>query len=225
MLLGTALLALLAWGLCWIAWPLALIVLPVFIWLLAFFRDPERPIPQDAGALVSPADGVVSDITELEHVDALGEPAVRIGIFLSVFNVHVNRAPCDGKILSIVYKPGKFINAMSHSAASEQNESNTLVLGDVTTGKPMVMVKQIVGLIARRIVCTAKVGDVLSRGQRFGMIKFGSRTELYIAKSLMPVVKVAIGQPVRGALDILAVVQQSGTDAPKVNVSATSQSA
>lgn len=188
-----------------LVWPLlALLVLPVLIWLFAFFRDPERALPVEQHALVSPADGTVSDVTDIPHDPYLGEPAVRVGIFLSVFNVHVNRAPCDAKVLKVEYKKGKFVNAMKHGQASDENESNTIVLGEPATGQPVVVVKQIVGLIARRIICTANPGDSLHRGQRIGMIKFGSRTELTIAARLKPHIKVKPGQTVRGAADIIA---------------------
>jgi phosphatidylserine decarboxylase len=179
-------------------------VVLVLIWLFAFFRDPERTVPAEEHLMVSPADGTVSDITTIEHDELLGGPAVRVGIFLSVFNVHINRSPCDAKVLSIKYKKGKFVNAMSHAKASDENESNTVVLGEPTTGKPVAVVKQIVGLIARRIIFTASTGDVLARGQRIGMIKFGSRTELYIPAWLNPEVCVKEGQVVRGAADVIA---------------------
>lgn len=188
--------------------PLGIVVIPVWIWLFAFFRDPEREITTNDAAIVSPADGVVSDITEIPDDPLLGGPAVRVGIFLSVFNVHVNRSPCFGRVLSVQYKRGKFINAMSHNQASEQNESNTIVLAEPDSQRPIVVVKQIVGLIARRIVCTAKSGDDLGRGQRIGMIKFGSRTELTIANWLQPKIEVQVGQKVRGAADIIAMVNK-----------------
>ncbi|MGH7214511.1 MAG: phosphatidylserine decarboxylase, partial [Tepidisphaeraceae bacterium] len=197
MLIGTVVLALTMAALgYWGWWWLALIPVPVLIWLFAFFRDPERTIPEDQTAMVSPADGTVSDVTELPHDELLGGPAVRIGIFLSVFNVHVNRAPCDGKVTFIKYKVGKFINAMSHARASEENESNTIVLSEPIGDKPrpIAVVKQIVGLIARRIIFTAKMNEHVTRGQRIGMIKFGSRTELIIPKWLEPTVKVTVGQ-------------------------------
>jgi phosphatidylserine decarboxylase len=208
MFIGTVVLFVVAvvLGLVW--WWLALIVLPVLIWLFAFFRDPERKIPTEQHALVSPADGTVSDITEIANDPLLGGPSVRVGIFLSVFNVHVNRAPCDGKVLKVDYKKGKFINAMSHSAASDENESNTVVLAEPKGDRPIAVVKQIVGLIARRIIFTAKVGDVISRGDRIGMIKFGSRTELYVPKWMEPQVKVTVGQTVRGGSDVIVVVGQ-----------------
>ncbi|QOV90281.1 phosphatidylserine decarboxylase [Humisphaera borealis] len=209
MLVGTVVLALMAFALGWAWWPLAILVLPVLIWLFAFFRDPERPIPAEERIMVSPADGTVSDITEIESEPLLGGvPAVRVGIFLSVFNVHVNRSPCDGKVLSITYKKGKFINALQHAKASDENESNTVVLGETTTGKPVAVVKQIVGLIARRIIFTASQGDSLRMGDRIGMIKFGSRTELVIAKWLEPKVTVQVGQVVRGGADIVAKLGQ-----------------
>lgn len=206
MLLGTLVLAVLALVLGWAWWPAALVTVPVVIWLFAFFRDPERAVPVEQHVLVSPADGVVSDIVEIDHDERLGGPAVRVGIFLSVFNVHINRAPCDGKILSVTYKKGKFINAMSHAKASEENESNTVVFGDPGTGKPVAVVRQIVGLIARTIVFPHREGEMIRRGQRIGMIKFGSRTELYIPKWMKPEVRVKVGQAVRGASDVIAVL-------------------
>lgn len=208
MLIGTVVLAVVAWVAGLYVWWLALIFLPVLLWLFAFFRDPHRLVPADETVLVSPADGKVSDITELANHPLLNGPAVRIGIFLSVFNVHVNRSPCDARVLALHYKKGKFINAMDHGRASDQNESNTVLLGEPTTGKPVVVVKQIVGLIARRIVFTARQGDLVARGQRIGMIKFGSRTELIILKSLAPAIEVSIGQAVRGGADVIARLSQ-----------------
>jgi phosphatidylserine decarboxylase len=189
--IGVVVLVLIGWGLYAVWPPLALVVLPVMVWLLAFFRDPERAVTSDASAMVSPADGMVSDVREVDSCDLLnGQGAVRVGIFLSVFDVHVNRAPCDGVVASVIYKKGKFVNALSHAQASSDNESNTIILFEPGTSEPVAAVKQIVGLIARRIICTPKTGDVVARGQRIGMIKFGSRTELYIPKRLSPVVKV-----------------------------------
>jgi phosphatidylserine decarboxylase len=178
------------------------------VWLFAFFRDPERVVPVDQHVMVSPADGKISDIVELPNYELLGGPCVRVGIFLSVFNVHINRAPCDGTVAEVIYKRGKFINAMSHGQASEQNESNTVVLSEPAGERRVAVVKQIVGLIARRIVFTAQKGDVLTRGQRIGMIKFGSRTELYIPRWLEPRIQVSVGQTVRGAADVIAVLGQ-----------------
>ena len=207
--IGSIILAGIAAGLAYAHWSLTLLVVPLWVWLLAFFRDPERVLPTLQTSMVSPADGKVTDIVELEHVEELGGPGVRVGIFLSVFSVHINRSPCDGKVLAVNYKKGKFINAMSHNTASEQNESNTVVIGDATDGRPIAAVKQIVGLIARRIICTVQVGEVVERGQRIGMIKFGSRTELYIAKHLDPQVVVRVGQAVNGAADVIATIKKA----------------
>ena len=208
MLIGTVVLAVVAWVVGLYFWWLALVVIPVLVWLFAFFRDPERLVPADETVMVSPADGKVSDITEVANDPRLGGPAIRVGIFLSVFNVHINRSPCDAKVLSTEYKKGKFINAMDHSRASDENESNTVVLGEPASGKPVAVVKQIVGLIARRIVFTARDGELLARGQRIGMIKFGSRTELSIPKWLDPQIQVQVGQTVRGGADIIAKLGQ-----------------
>lgn len=204
MLIGSVVLLAVGSVLGWIAWPLSLIVLPVLIWLFAFFRDPERALPVEQHSMVSPADGKVSDVTELENDPLVGGPCVRVGIFLSVFNVHVNRSPCDGRVTKVIYKEGKFVNAMKHGEASSDNESNTVVLAEPHGDRPVAVVKQIVGLIARRIICDLKEGDGVQRGQRIGMIKFGSRTELYIPKWLEPTVKVSVGQTVRGAADVIA---------------------
>ncbi|MGD1277396.1 MAG: phosphatidylserine decarboxylase [Tepidisphaeraceae bacterium] len=204
MLIGSVILAVIALGLGLWKPPLALVVLPIFLWLFAFFRDPDRALPQDPRAIVAPADGRVSDITDIEHDPLVGGPAVRIGIFLSVFNVHVNRCPCDGRVLAVQYQKGKFISALSHGRASAENESNTIVLAEPAGDQPVVIIKQIAGAIARRIVCTISPGDAVVRGQRIGMIKFGSRTELTIAKRLEPTVAVRVGQAVRGAADVVA---------------------
>jgi phosphatidylserine decarboxylase len=199
------------------AWALlALVPALLLVWLLAFFRDPERPIPSGQHLMVSPADGMVSDITELPRFDLLDGPALRIGIFLSVFNVHINRSPCDGRVIRVIYKKGKFINAMSHARASDENESNTIVLAGPDGEKPIAVVKQIVGLIARRIVCTAAEGQALARGQRIGMIKFGSRTELYIPMRLAPQARVRVGQKVRGGADVVVMLGSGGGEAVTV---------
>jgi phosphatidylserine decarboxylase len=199
------------------AWALlALVPALLLVWLLAFFRDPERPIPSGQHLMVSPADGMVSDITELPRFDLLDGPALRIGIFLSVFNVHINRSPCDGRVIRVIYKKGKFINAMSHARASDENESNTIVIAGPDGEKPLAVVKQIVGLIARRIVCTAAEGQALARGQRIGMIKFGSRTELYIPMRLAPQARVRVGQKVRGGADVVVMLGSGGGEAVTV---------
>lgn len=206
MIIGTFVLALVAAGLALIHPAFVILPFVVWVWLMAFFRDPERALPTTAEAWVSPADGLVSDVTEIAHDELLNGPAVRVGIFLSVFNVHVNRSPCDGKVLKTIYKEGKFLNALKHDVVSAENESNTILLGN-DAGEPIAVVKQIVGLIARRIICTATEGTALTRGDRIGMIKFGSRTELVIPKRLDPQIQVKPGDKVRGCCDTIAVVQ------------------
>ena len=216
LLIGTIVLVLLAAGLGYTPlWWLALLTVPVLLWLWAFFRDPERAVPAhpDGGraTMVSPADGKVSDVQEFERDSVLGEPSVRVGIFLSVFNVHINRSPCDGVVEDVTYKKGKFVNALSHGKASEENESNTIVLREGGEGgRSVAVVKQIVGLIARRIISTKNVGEPVERGERIGMIKFGSRTELTIPKRLHPEVLVKVGQKVRAGLDVIAEVDGHG---------------
>ena len=171
MLAGTILL--LSFGLILGLWhrSLSLLVLPVLIWLFAFFRDPERAVPADSATMVSPADGVVSDITHIENDPIIGGPAVRVGIFLSVFNVHVNRVPCDGVVVNVVYKEGKFINAMSHSKASDENESNTIIIREPNGERNIAVVKQIVGLIARLMISWLWVGVPLAWGVSQTVIK------------------------------------------------------
>ncbi|MCL2139046.1 MAG: phosphatidylserine decarboxylase [Treponema sp.] len=149
----------------------------IFIWSMMFFRNPNRKIPLDENTLLAPADGTVTDITETEHPE-IGR-ALRIGIFLSIFNVHINRMPCSVKVESILYRKGKFKNAMS-SESSRVNESNELLLTRLAEPTFKISVKQISGAIARRIVCKAKPEQELPQGMAFGMIKFGSRTELYL---------------------------------------------
>jgi phosphatidylserine decarboxylase len=213
-LVGTVVLALIGLALGWAWAPLAVLVVPVFIWLLSFFRDPERVIPVEQHIMVSPADGTVSDVGDVDRVPGaavtLNEPCARVGIFLSVFNVHMNRAPCDAKIQTITYSKGKFINALKHNEASEFNENNTIVLADPVTGQPVAVVRQIVGLIARRIIFPHKEGETVQRGQRIGMMKFGSRTELYIPKRLQPTIKVKVGDAVKGGSDIIAILGGHG---------------
>jgi phosphatidylserine decarboxylase len=166
-----------------------------FLW---FFRDPERSIPNAPGAVVSPADGKITDVSS---VTVEGEKRTRISIFLNVFDVHVNRSPIAGVVREVRYRRGKFLNAMNEASA-EQNEQNMVrVEGDGQT----VVFKQIAGLLARRIVFHPKVGDRLERGQRVGLIKFGSRTDVVI--NSMAKVQVKIGDRVRGGASVLAYLQ------------------
>jgi phosphatidylserine decarboxylase len=181
----------------WVIGPLLLA--SFFLW---FFRDPERAIPQDAGAVVSPGDGKVTDIST---VTAGNERQTRISIFLSVFDVHVNRSPVTGVIRDVRYQRGQFLNAMNKVSA-EQNEQNIVTME--ADGQKIVF-KQIAGLLARRIVFYPKIGDRLDRGQRVGLIKFGSRVDLLIDVSAR--INVKVGDRVKGGASVLAYVQPQGS--------------
>jgi len=168
----------------------------LLLFVLNFFRDPDRDIPNEEGVIVSPGDGKIVEIIE-EKDPMLDEPYRRVSIFLNVFNVHVQRIPVGGRIGQVKYNKGKFLNAASHKASLE-NEQNAMI---IDTGKQKVLVKQIAGLIARRIVCWAKEGDNYSLGQRYGLIRFGSRVDLFLPLSAE--VKVSLGDHVSGGSSII----------------------
>ena len=196
--LGLCVVAVLIWLLTLKAWltSLPLLLALFFLW---FFRDPERTIPMGAGEIVSPGDGVVA---QAEWIETAGGSRLRLSIFLSVFDVHVNRAPVAGTVTAVEYREGEFLNAMNPVSAVVNEQ--TLVTIDA--GECEVSYKQIAGLLARRIVCTVKVGDRVERGQRVGLIKFGSRVDV-----LMPVdaeLKVKTGMRVRGGSTVLAVLPE-----------------
>jgi phosphatidylserine decarboxylase len=180
----------------------------VLVLALMFFRDPNRQPVRDNTMLLAPADGRIADIETVDEADLLGGPALRIGIFLSIFNTHINRAPCDAKVEKIAYRPGKYLNAMSRQAG-KVNESNNLIL--VRTGSPpdRLLVRQVSGAIARRIVCAAREGQQLAGGERFGMIKFGSRTELYVPAGAPIECLVRVGDKVKAGLTPLAKYRRS----------------
>jgi phosphatidylserine decarboxylase len=196
--LGMLLVAAVLWWLAAPAWAALPLLLAIFF--LWFFRDPERVIPSDPGLIVSPADGKVTEVaaTVLE-----GKPATRISIFLSVFDVHVNRSPVAGVISEVVYRRGKFLNAMD-AVSAERNEQNIVTVNGDGQGTKVVF-KQIAGLLARRIVFNHKPGESLARGQRVGLIKFGSRTDVIFGGPAQLSVKV--GDRVKGGSSILARVQ------------------
>jgi phosphatidylserine decarboxylase len=183
----------------WLTLP-ALAVIPLLLaaFFLWFFRDPERKIPTAEGIIVSPADG---KITEISKIEENGERRTRISIFLNVFDVHVNRSPVAGVVTDAKYRKGKFGNAMGAISAEENEQNIVTVQGD--TG--VVVFKQIAGLLARRIVFTKKIGDRVARGERVGLIKFGSRTDvIFTAQAEM---KVRVGDHVNGGSSVLAVAQ------------------
>lgn len=183
----------------WLTLP-ALAVIPLLLaaFFLWFFRDPEREIPAVQGAIVSPADGKVTDVSVIEQN---GQSQTRISIFLNVFNVHINRSPIAGAIADVKYKTGQFRNAMG-AISAELNEQNVVTVeGDAGT----VVFKQIAGLLARRIVFIKKVGDHVARGERIGLIKFGSRVDVIFSSSAE--MKVRVGDNVKGGSSLLAVAQ------------------
>jgi phosphatidylserine decarboxylase len=173
----------------------------LWLFVLSFFRDPERIIPSDPDALLSPADGTITHVEEVADTDFPGGRAFRISIFLSVFNVHVNRVPRAGQALGIRYFPGRFLDARSGECAVV-NEQLWLDIGEGPPGR-LVRVKQISGAIARRIVCWLKPGEELAAGERFGMIKFGSRTDVLVPADAVKGVTVKVGDSVRGGSTIL----------------------
>jgi phosphatidylserine decarboxylase len=152
----------------------------VFIWSLSFFRDPERDVPRDKDILLAPADGTITDIDTVEENEFIKGKALRIGIFLSIFDVHINRSPCAAKVEKITYHLGQFLDARK-AESGQLNESNDLWLTRTETPCDKLIVRQISGAIARRIVCKVEVEQNLAAGEKFGMIKFGSRTELYVS--------------------------------------------
>ena len=191
-----------AWGIP------ALVLAAFFLW---FFRDPRRVIPAAAGAVVSPADGKVTDVSMVQLEEG---PRRRISIFLSVFDVHVNRSPITGVIRDIRYQRGQFHNAMG-AASAEHNEQNIITVEG--EGQRLVF-KQIAGLLARRIVFTKKIGDRVERGERVGMIKFGSRTDILLDAGAD--VQVKVGDRVKGGASVLAYV---GRERPELHSVLASQ--
>ena len=181
----------------WFTYPvLAIVPLLLGAFFLWFFRDPERVIPATEGAIVSPADGKVTSVAQIE-VNGLAQ--TRISIFLNVFNVHVNRSPIGGVIRQVEYRRGKFVNAMDATSA-EQNEQNIVTVeGEGQT----VVFKQIAGLLARRIVFSKRLGDTVARGERIGLIKFGSRCDVIFDPRAA--LKVKVGDKVAGGSSVLAV--------------------
>ena len=199
-LIGSIIIALLA---STVGGILELLAWVVVLFVLQFFRDPAREIPQDAGAVLSPADGRVIKVERTQ--DPYGQrEAILISVFMNVFNVHSNRSPVDGTVELVQYFPGKFVNADLDKASAE-NERNAVVL-KTTDGQTVTFV-QVAGLIARRILCYIKAGDVLARGQRYGFIRFGSRVDVYLP--LDAGVKVSIGDKVSATATILAILPQN----------------
>ncbi len=182
--------------------PLGWVAAGLTVWTYYFFRDPKRAVPDARGLILSPADGIVSLIERAVPPPELGLPSVpllRVSVFMSVFNCHVNRAPIAGKLAKMAYRPGKFLNA-SLDKASEDNERNALLF-DIEGGKQLVVV-QIAGLVARRIVPFVQEGQHLRTGERFGLIRFGSRLDVYLPEGVAPLV--CLGQSMIAGETVLA---------------------
>lgn len=182
------------------------VVAVVALWLalVSFFRNPWRRIPSglEAGTMLSPADGTISAIERVDHHEAIGGEALIIRVFLSVLNVHINRVPCDCTLKEMVYKPGKFLDARTEESA-RVNESNLLILDN--DGEPL-GVRQVSGKIARHIICPIQIGDIFTQGQQFGMIKYGSTTELILPRPGDVQVMVNIGDKVKAGLTTFCVL-------------------
>ena len=206
-LLGmVALSALFAWlGWWWAMW----LAVAIGLALLSFFRDPIRRVKTDLpeGTMLSPADGAISAVLDVPHHKAVDGPAKIIRIFLSVLNVHVNRSPYDATVVSMEHTPGKFLNAQTEESA-KLTECNLIRLKIALNGhEEIIGVRQVSGMLARAIVCPIKAGDRLKRGQKFGMIKFGSTTELILPRPNDVTVYVKKGDKVKGGVTVLATLK------------------
>jgi len=185
-------------GAPWAGW----VFLPVAIWVIAFFRDPERRVPDGGNLVICPADGRLLPIVRASPPTELGlgpAPRLRLSIFMNVFNVHVNRIPCNGTVTSLAYRPGKFFNA-SFDKASTENERMAIAVR--TEGGQEIGVVQVAGLVARRIVCNLVEGQTVCRGVRFGIIRFGSRVDVYLPDGAR--VLANAGQSVKAGETVLA---------------------
>ena len=186
-----------------IIWWLVPPILLLTVALVLFFRDPNREVPTQRGAVTAPADGRISSIHQVDHFQPFDGPATCVRIFLSVLDVHINRSPCHGQVVSITHKPGQHLNAMNPDSA-EVNESVLTVMVHPIRQYPLAAVRQVAGLLARTIVCTLREQQVVQRGERMGLIKLGSTTELYLPNDLSPQITVQEGQRVYAGLTVLA---------------------
>ena len=185
----------------------ALFFMALALFVVWFFRNPERNIPSGKDLIVSPADGRIIAVNNEMETRILRKRLIRISIFMNLFNVHVNRIPCSGRVLDISYNPGRFLSA-NRDKASLENEQNAVVLE--TTGGDQILFVQIAGLIARRIVCRLQKGAQVERGERFGLIRFGSRVDVYLPMDA--IVKVSVGQKVKGGESILASLEKGNRE-------------
>jgi len=184
----------------WLWLPLGILLAIVAIWVVAFFRDPIRPGPRGDRYVIAAGEGHVVHVIETDEPMFVKERSVRVSIFLSVFDVHVNRYPVDGSVELVHYNKGKFLHAAGEKASLDNEQSSIGIRGP----RGRVLVRQIAGLIARRIVTDSKVGDRVTQGGRLGLIRFGSRTDVFLPLSARPVVKVKPGERVRVGCTVLA---------------------
>jgi phosphatidylserine decarboxylase len=201
-LMGWPLLGLTA-ALAYTVWYLAPSPGALLLLVVYFFRDPARRVPQEPGLVVSPADGKIAEVTHLDYDEFLEAPAVRIGVFLSIFDVHVNRMPVAARVIGLRYSPGKFLNAL-RSASAVHNEHTWIGIEEEAPPHRRMVVRQISGAIARRIVCDLRPGERFARGHEFGMIKFGSRTELILPAAEDLSIEVQPGHRVKAGSSVLA---------------------
>lgn len=194
--IAVALIAELWWVYFFCILPAGLVGFSIF-----FFRDPRRTVPRDPTVVVAPADGKITEIAEVQEDSYLNTSARKLGIFLSLLNVHLNRAPYSGTVEYLKYQPGKFLNA-GDPKSSQVNESNAI---GIVTDKCRILMRQISGVLARRIVCKVNEGDQVDIGQKIGMIKFGSRTELYVPLDARFELQVEVGQKVKAGETIIGV--------------------
>tara|TARA_B100000787_G_C16128067_1_gene265974 strand:+ start:213 stop:905 length:693 start_codon:yes stop_codon:yes gene_type:complete len=201
----------------WLVWePFFWLSVGMTVWCYYFFRDPVRSVAQKPGLILSPADGVISLITKTVPPTEMllgNKPLTRVSVFMNVFNCHVNRAPMAGEVIAITYHHGKFVNA-SLDKASEHNERNSLTIE--AADKTRIGVTQIAGLVARRIVCFTKVGNGLSVGERFGLIRFGSRLDVFLPEGIEPAV--GLGQTAVAGETVLAHLGEANEEWPTQSV-------
>ncbi|MEK6269484.1 MAG: phosphatidylserine decarboxylase [Planctomycetales bacterium] len=184
-------------------WPLSIPPLVFFVWIISFFRDPKRSIPAENGLLVAPADGKIVEIAYLDEEPYIRGPSIRISIFLSIFNVHINRSPCESQVIELRYAPGLFLDARNPQSAIK-NENMWIGLQETKAPYRRFTVRQIAGLFARRIVCGLRPGETITRGESFGMIKLGSRTEITIPQENGLQLQVEVGQKVKAGTTPIA---------------------
>jgi phosphatidylserine decarboxylase len=201
----------------WFGWLLVVTAVVIGVLIVWFFRDPRREIPQGDALVVSPADGKVVTVEEIEYDEFLEGPAVLIGIFLSIFDVHINRMPIAGRVIGLRYRPGKCLNALRPESAQE-NEHLAVRLESNSAPHRRMVVRQITGAIARRIVCWLKPGDELEAGAQFGMIKLGSRTELLLPREDGLEITTKVGEKVRAGSSALARYKPSAANSAEVRL-------